>query len=160
MSWAAPGQPAAWCCQPRPSATATAGVAFAQQPSLRVLDQFGNLRSSDNATAVTASRSAGSGVLQGTTTQTAINGLVTFTNLSHPVATNITIAFTSGSLSGTTSSSIAVSAAPASRLTIQTQPCATATAGVAFGQQPVVRLEDAFGNLISTDNSTTVTDRK
>jgi hypothetical protein len=58
--------------QTQPSATAIAGVSFAQQPVLQVQDQFGNLRNlasgnADNATVVTASRSAGSGTLQGTT---------------------------------------------------------------------------------------------
>src|SRR5204862_2498317 len=73
------------------------------------------------------------------------------------VATNITILFTSGSLTSATSSLIAVSPATANRLTIQTQPSATATAGVAFPQQPVIRVEDQFGNLMSSDNSTVVT---
>ena len=39
----------------------------------------------------------------------AIGGVVTFTNLAHPQATNITIAFTSGVLTATTSSVVAVS---------------------------------------------------
>src|SRR5439155_8102802 len=116
--------------QTQPSSTAVAGVAFAQQPVIRVEDQYGNLRSSDNTTLVTAVRAAGSGTLQGTLTATALNGIATFTNLAHTVATNITIAFTSGSLTSATSSMIAVSPAPASKLTIQTQPSATATAGV------------------------------
>src|SRR5438045_7484871 len=68
--------------QTQPSSTATAGVAFAQQPVLQVLDQFGNLRNAangnpDNSTSVGASRGAGSGALQGTTILTAINGIVT-----------------------------------------------------------------------------------
>jgi hypothetical protein len=140
-----------------PSSVATAGVLFAQQPVVRVEDAYGNLRISDNGTMVSAARSAGSGVLQGTTNVTAVNGLVSFTNLSHQVATNITIGFTSGSLTSATSGTIAVSPAAASRLTILTQPSANATAGVVFAQQPKVRLEDAFGNLIASDNSTTVT---
>ena len=56
----------------QPSATATAGVAFAQQPVLQVRDQFGNLRSAangvTNSTVVTAARGSGSGTLQGTLT--------------------------------------------------------------------------------------------
>jgi len=91
-----------------------------------------------------ASRSAGSGTLQGTTNLAVINGIVTFTTLSHNIATNITVAFASGSLSGATSIVVAVSPAAASRLTIRTQPSATATAGVAFAQQPVVRIEDGI----------------
>src|SRR5258708_2119408 len=134
-----------------------AGSPFAQQPEVRIEDQYGNVRSADSSTVLTASRSAGSGTLQGTTNLTAASGVVSFTNLSHNVATNITIGFSSSGLSGVTSGSIAVSAGSASRLTIQTQPSAAATAGVAFGQQPVVRIEDGFGNLVSSDNSTAVT---
>src|SRR5205814_5580565 len=103
--------------QTQPPSNATAGVIFAPQPVVRIEDQFGNLRNSDNSAAVTASRSAGAGVLQGATNQTAVGGIVTFTNLSHTAATNITIAFTSGSLSGATSSVVVVSPAAASRLT-------------------------------------------
>src|SRR5206468_9161790 len=108
--------------QRQPSATATAGVVFTQQPILRIEDQFGNLLSTDNSTVVTAARSAGSGLLQGTTSLTAANGLVTFVNLSHNVATNITIQFTSDNLASATSSTIAVSAAAADHLAMQTQP--------------------------------------
>src|SRR5206468_2328531 len=87
----------------QPSATATAGVPFGQQPVIQVRDQFGNLRTaangnSDNSTVVTAARTAGSGTLQGTTNITAVDGAVTYTNLSHNVATNITILFSSGTL--------------------------------------------------------------
>src|SRR5207249_5487747 len=72
--------------QRQPSATATAGTAFAQQPIIRIEDQFGNLRSSDSGTMVTATRNAGSGTLQGTTNLSAINGIINFTNLAHNVA--------------------------------------------------------------------------
>ena len=40
---------------------------------------------------------------------------------------------------------------------IHTQPSATATAGQAFGTQPVVYEEDQYGNLETGDNSTVVT---
>src|SRR5262249_44797755 len=36
-------------------------------------------------------------------------------------------------------------------------PSSTATAGAAFAQQPVIRIEDSLGNLLSSDNSTVVT---
>src|SRR5207244_5925552 len=102
---------------------------------------FGNLRSSDSSTVVTATRAAGSGTLQGTTNITTVNGIISFANLAHNVATNITIQFTSGSLSNATSSTVAVSPAAGTRLTIATQPSATATAGASFTQQPVIRIE-------------------
>src|SRR5439155_23282869 len=104
--------------QTRPSSTATAGVAFAQQPVLQLQDQFGNLRSTangspDNSTVVTATRNAGSGTLQGTTSVAPTDGIVTFANLSHNVATNITIDFTASGVTTATSGTIAVSPAAA-----------------------------------------------
>src|SRR5206468_3216658 len=90
-------------------------------------------------------------------TATASSGVATFSGLNHQVATTITIAFTSGSLTSATSGNVVVSAASANKLTIQIQPSSTATAGVAFSQQPVIRIEDQYGNLISSDNSTVVT---
>ena len=50
-----------------------------------------------------------------------------------------------------------VSPAAASQLVITQQPSATATAGVAFATQPVVEEEDAFGNVITSDSTHTVT---
>src|SRR5207244_7662147 len=81
--------------QTQPSATATAGTVFSQQPVIRIEDQFGNLQSSDNSTVVSASRSSGtgSGVLQGSTNLVASGGVVAFTNLSYNVAETMTIGF-------------------------------------------------------------------
>src|SRR5262249_11682264 len=42
----------------------------------------------------------------------------------------------------------------ANRLAIQTQPSAIAMAGVAFAQQPVIRLQDQFGNFCTNNSST------
>src|SRR5207244_11437554 len=96
-------------------------------------------------TSVSAARNAGSGTLQGPTTLTAANGVVTYTNPSHNVATNITLTFSSASLTRAPSTAIAVSPAAASQLVFTTQP-GNATAGVVFGTQPVVKSQDAFGN--------------
>src|SRR5262249_43823779 len=132
--------------QTQPSATAMAGMAFGQQPVVRIEDALGNVITNDNSTVVTATRSAGSGTLQGTVTATAVNGVATFANLSHNVATNITIQFSGSNLTNTTSSTISVSVAAADHLSIQTQPPSSATAGVTFATQPVIRIEDQFGN--------------
>src|SRR5205823_12485199 len=131
--------------QTQPSSTATAGVPFAQQPVIRIEDAVGHLLTTDSSTVVTATRSAGSGTLQGTLTATASNGLATFTNLAHNVATNITISFTSGSLTNATSTTIAVSPAVATQLAFATQP-ANGTIGSLLVTQPVLRSRDQFGN--------------
>src|SRR5688572_8608568 len=73
---------------------------------------------------------------------------------SHTVtATDIT----DGSKTANTGPAITVNVGAATKLVIQTQPSASATAGAAFAQQPVIRIEDAHGNLRTSDNSTVVT---
>ncbi len=139
-----------------PSATATAGVPFPQQPVIQIQDQFGNLRKTDNSTVVTASIGQGSGGLLGTQTNTAVNGVVTFTNLSYQIAETIMINYTASGLA-MDNSTVTVGAAPASQLVIQAQPPAIAVAGVPFAQQPMILVEDQFGNLCATNNSTVVT---
>src|SRR6185503_16270646 len=113
----------------QPSATATAGVPFTQQPVLQVRDQFGNLRSTANgvtdSTMVTAARGNGSGTLQGTLSANATDGIATFTDLAHNIATNITLAFSASGLTGTNSSAITVSPAAAAQLVFTTQPGST-----------------------------------
>src|SRR5439155_26757905 len=131
--------------QTQPSSTATAGAAFAQQPVIRIEDQFGNPRSSDNSTVVTASRNAGSGTLQGTTNRTAVNGVVTFINLSHNVANDITLAFAGSGLSSANSGTISVSPAAADRLVFTAQPGSPAY-GSALSPQPALKSRDPFGN--------------
>ena len=142
----------------QPSATATAGVAFSTQPVIYVEDQFGNLETGDNATQVTAaSLPIGSGPLQGTTIVTVSGGIATFSNLADDRAETITLHFTINSTSASaTSSSIVISPAAASKLTVNTQPSPTATAGVAFATQPVIYIEDQYGNLVTGDNTTQV----
>ena len=144
----------------QPSATATAGVTFAQQPVIYVEDAYNNLCNT-NLT-VTATRSGGAGTLLGTTSVAAVAGVVSYANLAHPYATNITIQFTSGSLTAATSSTIAVSPNSYTQLVVlapgQTNAPGTAsgvggtaTAEVidtAFAVQ--VLAADAYGNLISS----------
>jgi len=135
--------------QTQPSATATAGVVFAQQPVVRIEDQFGNLITTDNTTVVTAARSAGSGVLQGTVTRTAVGGLVTFTDLRHNVAGTISIQFTSvPSLTPITSSNIVVSPAAPKKLVFVQQPT-NDTAGTIITPPITVQLQDTFSNNVS-----------
>src|SRR5262249_51870698 len=100
----------------QPSTNAVAGVAFAQQPVVRIEDQFGNLRSSDNSSAVSVARGTGTGSLQGSTNLTAVGGVVAFTNLSYNIAETITLAFGASGLTGATSSNIVVNPAAFTQL--------------------------------------------
>ena len=143
----------------QPSPTATAGSEFGTQPVVYEEDQYGNLITTDNSTQVTATtRPSASGPLQGTTTETVSGGIATFTNLSNNVAATITLHFTSSPvLTATTSASIVVSPAAASQLVIATQPSPTATTGTPFSTQPVIDVEDEYGNIETGDNTTQVT---
>jgi hypothetical protein len=141
-----PGAANKFAIQTQPSATATAGVTFAQQPALQILDKFGNPRATDSTTVVTAARNAGSGTLQGHTSVTAAAGVASFSDLMHIVATNITITFSSPGVTNAISSTVSVSPAAFTALGFTVQP-GNATAGSVFGIQPVVAAMDAYGNL-------------
>ncbi len=144
--------------------SATAGAALGTQPVVRSRDQFGN----DSTNGLPASRtvtltvSSGTGPLLGSTNLDigtgAGNGVVSWTDLEIDSAgTNKQLSATASGFTNALSSFFSVSPAAASRLTIQTQPSATATAGVILAQQPVIRVEDNFGNLRTGDNTTVVT---
>ena len=153
-----PGPASQLVVQTEPSSSATAGLPFSTQPVVYVEDQYGNLETGDNSTEVTAALSVGSGPLFGTMTVTASGGIASFTDLADDTAETISLQFTSAPiLTSADSSNIVVSPAAASQLVIQTEPSPTATAGVAFGTQPVVYVEDQFGNLETGDNATDVT---
>src|SRR6266446_3188064 len=141
-----PGTPRALGINIQPSPTATAGVIFDPQPDLFTYDQFGVYCYLDYATVVTAARLSGSGSLQGTTSEQAISGEATFTDLSDNLANTITLLFTAPGLTSVTSDSIVVGPGQANRLTFSTQP-GSAASGVPFGVQPVIESQDQFGNL-------------
>ncbi len=141
----------------QPSATATAGQAFAIQPVIYLEDSSGNLLTSDNTSVVTVSLASGNGTLQGTKQVTAEGGIVTFEGLSDNTAGTISLSFSGDGLTAGPSTNITVNPAAASKLVITQEPSATATAGQVFSTEPVVEEEDQYGNVITTDSTDTVT---
>ncbi len=131
----------------QPSATATAGVAFATQPVVEEQNDNGVLEIWDNSTVVTAIDDTGN-PLQGTTNETLVGGIATYTNLAYNVApATITLTFYNGADTAGPSSSIAVSPAPAAKILITST--ALSQAAGASGQV-VVQLADQFGNVGAT----------
>src|SRR5207245_1875750 len=102
----------------------------------------------------------GTAALQGANlTVTLSNGVATFAGLSYNVAETTNIKFTTNAgIFTATSNNIVVSpsAAGASQLVVTTQPSATATAGAAFAAQPVVKEQDQYVTVITTDSTSTV----
>jgi phosphodiesterase/alkaline phosphatase D-like protein len=140
--------------QTQPSPTATAGVVFPQQPVIRVEDANGNIVTTDTTTVV-ATASVGS--LGGTTAVKAVNGIVTFTNLSYTTATTISITFTRTGLTQATSSSIVVNPATAAKVAFIQEPTATIYPDQPFTPAITTQLKDAFGNNVTTASTVTLT---
>ena len=129
----------------------TAGVALSPAVKVAALDQYGNLVTT--STSVTLTLTGGT-FANGSATVTANTtaGIATFSNLIIKTAGYYTISASSGSLASP-SFNLAVSPAAASKIAWQSAPGSTAVAGTTLGALRVA-VQDAFGNVITTDNST------
>src|SRR5207237_1208592 len=92
--------------------------------------------------------------LQGTLSKAAVAGVATFTNLRLDDASDAkTLRYTDAALTLADATAFNVTPAAASKLTVTTQP-AGATAGANLTTQPVVKVEDAYNNVVTSDTST------
>lgn len=142
-------------------AGAVTGLSFLTQPKVAVVDSQGNVVTTSTASITVAAQQGGSSVsVTGTSTVQAVNGVATFTNLAlATIQTSYTLTASSTGLSGATSATFDVVSASGSpvKLAIQTHP-AGAQAGVAFGTQPVVVIQDANSAIVaSASNLITLT---
>lgn len=137
----------------------TGGVVWAQQPVVEAHDSGGAIDTSFNGS-VTAEITTGTGTmgasLLGTVTVTASNGVADFTDLAVDLAgTGYTLDFTSGSLNPATSNAFDITVGPAAELVITTEP-GNGEGGTALSTQPELEIQDAGGNVVTSDNSTVV----
>lgn len=122
--------------------TATVGTAVAIAPSVLVIDGTGNPVPGVQVTFLVAS---GAGTVTGTPATTNASGVATLGSWSLGTATGgNSLTASLGALS-TTFNATGIAAAP-SRLGFNTQPPTTATSGAALSPQPIIQLQDAFGN--------------
>ena len=130
-------------------AGASGGTAFTTQPVVAVEDAGGNTVPTDAST-VTLAVGSGPGALTGCA-GTPSGGVTTFAGCSiDTAASGYTLTASDGSLTGATSDPFTVAVGPASQLVFTTEP-GNATAGTPFGTQPVVTIEDAGGNTVTSD---------
>ena len=134
----------------QPSSTATAGQAFATQPVIFELDEYGNIETNDSTTIITAAITFGNGPLLGTATATLAGGVATFTNLADSSIGTIALGFSGGGLSAGPSNNIVISPGAATQLVILTQPYASVTAGNTLTDPIVIAEEDQYGNIVTT----------
>ena len=105
---------------------------------------------------VTWTKSDANGSFATATSTTVAGGVATVLFTTHTVAgTATTVTGTTGSLTGT-SANITTIVGAAAKLAITTQPVGGAS-GAVLTTQPVVRIEDSAGNLVSSTASITVT---
>ncbi len=121
--------------------TAAAGTPLPQPLVVRVLDSFGNGVAGETVTWQTSS-----GGLQPSTAVTGDDGSTTAVwTLGQGVGVQTATARFSGASGSPVSFSANATQGASPRLSIVTQPSATAQGGVAFSRQPAVRLETAQG---------------
>jgi trimeric autotransporter adhesin len=141
-----------------PGASTTA-TPFATQPVVAVEDTNGNIVTTNNTASVTLAVNSGTGTLGACTTNplTVTNGVATFGACKITLGSqgNFTLKATATGLTTGTSSSFTVAGA-AAKLGFATSPGAS-TGGSAFGTQPVVWVEDSSGDLVTTNNTASVT---
>jgi adhesin/invasin len=140
----------------QPSPSTVAGVAFAQQPVVAIEDLFGNIVTSgaDSTKTIALTLTTGTGPLVGTASIPASGGVASFAGLNITSVGNnkvltATAVLSTGTKTTTTSPAFAITFAAASKLAVTTSPSLNTVAGLAFAQQPVVTLEDAFGNTVT-----------
>ena len=138
----------------QPSTTDASGAALATQPVVKVEDSAGNVVTTDSST-VTAGFTSG-GVSLTNPTKAAAGGVATFSGLAlNALAGTYTLTFSDGGLTTAVSNTITVSAGAATQLAITTQPSTTANSGATLGTQPVVKVEDSGGNVVTSVNTST-----
>ena len=141
----------------QPSASTANGAVFAQQPVVQLRDASLN-SVSQAGVAVTASIASGARALGGTLTViTDESGVATFTDLMITGIVGVrALSLTAQGLTGVTSNTITITAGAATQLAITTQPVGGAS-GALLATQPVVEIQDAQGNRVTSDNRTSVT---
>ena len=136
----------------------TGGTAFAIQPVVTVEDRFGATVTGSSAS-ITVARTSGTGTSGATLTCTtsplaASSGVASFAGCRIDKAgNNYTITATApGLLSSAVSSAFNVTVGPAAQLAFTQQP-STSVHGVAFGTQPIITVQDAGGNTVTTSSA-------
>ncbi len=118
---------------------------------VEVLDQAGVADPDYNGNVtVTIATSSGNNTLSGTTTIPAVAGIADFTDLSLAVVGTVTLQVSTAGVSSIATNGIDVTAGPAAKLVVVTNPPSSVVAGAPFGFE--VEAEDQYGNLATGFN--------
>ncbi len=126
---------------------------WAAQPVVAVQDAGGNTVTTSTATVTLALTTSGGATLTCTpNARAAVAGLASFATCKADKVGTYTLTATATSLTTTVSSSFAITPGAATKLAFTAQP-SSSTGGTAFGTQPVVVVQDAFGNTVTGSSS-------
>ena len=134
---------------------AKAGATIAPAVTVRVLDANNNLVTTDNSTSISLSASGGSGSLTGGGGTTAVGGVATFSGLSINKTGTYTLNAAATGLTGAASNSFTITPGDPAKLAFGTPP-SDAAAGATINPAVTVQVLDANDNLVTTDNSTSI----
>src|SRR5438445_424127 len=131
--------------------SAAAGAAITPGVQVAVQDAQGNsVTTANTSITVAIGTNPASGVLAGTKTVTAVNGVATFSTLSlNAAGTGYTLTATATAVTGATSNAFNIGAGAAAKLVFTVQPSNTA-AGAAITPATQVAVQDAQGNTVTT----------
>ncbi|HWE56134.1 MAG TPA: hypothetical protein VG435_11520 [Acidimicrobiales bacterium] len=135
----------------------SSGAVLTTEPVIKVEDSGNNVVTTDIQT-VTLTPSGGS--LSSCSSLTAVSGVISVANCSFAatVGTSYTLSAqttTTPTLTGTSGAFTPSTFGTAAELVITTQPSSTENSGAGLAQQPVVKVEDSAGNVVTNVNSGT-----
>ncbi|RKN67178.1 S26 family signal peptidase [Microbacterium sp. CGR2] len=130
---------------------ATGGTAFATQPAVEIHTASGADTTSTAPVSLSITTPAGAALTCGANPMAAVAGTAQFAGCKIDKAGTYTLTATSPGLSSATSTSFTVSVGPAARLVFTASPGNTAR-NTAFSRQPVVAVQDAGGNTVTSSS--------
>ena len=145
----------------RQPSNSTGGIAFGTQPKVTVQDAYGNTVTTDSSsvalTITGGTGTTGAGLTCTTNPQAASGGVSTFAGCQiDKSGTGYTLTATDASLTAAVSSSFNITVGAAAKLGFLLQP-AGAVAATVFTTQPLVAIQDAGGNTVTTSVASSVT---
>ena len=138
--------------QTAPSTSAIAGTALAQQPIVLSQDKFGNVREADSILLASVPSTGGFSCTLNPK-PTLASGLVTFAGCTFTKQGSYVIRASTSGGTPVDSATITVAPATATKLVITTQP-GHGTPSSLLSSQPVVAIQDAFGNTVASASAT------
>jgi hypothetical protein len=134
-----------------PSASTVSLVTLAPSPIVSIQDVSGNRIDTDNASTITVVLGTpGSAALGGTLTRGVTSGVATFTGLNINLLGSVYTLDFSAAVTGVSSTALTITHAIATKLAVTTNAPSTATNGIALGTNPIVMVQDASGNLVTS----------